>query len=221
MPEYPNAEPSREADRTPGVPTDTPWTEVTGKLIRAAKRGDFDAWGQLDERYRKTLTLLVRGRIPRDARTRFDTEDLLQSAFLSAYKELDSYEYRGEGSFLRWLTLILENRLRGRMREHHADKRDARRDQRLSQSLAPVEVPRTDSPSRLIGRAEHHARLLQAIAELSESEQRIIKLRYLDEQPLRSVARHMKIAETTARRQLQRALENLLRKLKEPEREDR
>ena len=189
--------------------------EPTQELIQAARKGDTQAWSCLDQRYRVALTLFMRGRIPGQARSRFDTDDLLQSAFLSAFRELDSYEYRGEGSFLAWLTRILESRLQNRMRRDTAQARDVMRNERYSTEHAMTAGgSAAPSPSEIFSRAEDQARLLQAVSELDEERREIITQHFFDKRPLAAIAREQGRDVKTVRKRLSEAITALLNELR-------
>ena len=48
----------------------------------------------------------VRRRLPASLRARADSEDILQTAMVSALARLSSLEYRGEKAFFSWLVLV-------------------------------------------------------------------------------------------------------------------
>lgn len=185
--------------------------EPTDELVKAAKRGDVEAWNRLDRRYRIALTLFTRGRIPAQARSRFDTEDVMQSALLSAYRELESYEYRGEGSFYSWLTRIIRNRLNSRMRDLKARKRDAGLEQRYTDSHALGDEP--ESPSELYSTAEEHARVIEAITKLKDEQREVLTRHVLEKRTLTQVAQELGLSPTTAKRRLVDAIEAIARQL--------
>ena len=187
--------------------------DPTRELVEAARRGDLDAWNQLDERFRATLSVLMRGRVPQSARRRFDTEDVLQSAFLRAYKELDSYEHRGEGSFVRWLTQILYNRLYSRLRDENARKRDQRREQRYTESHDPPEEFAVETPSEVFAEAEESARLALALGELPGDEREVITRHLFDRKSLNQIAEELDLTPAAVRRRLARGLRSIAFKL--------
>lgn len=188
-----------------------PIPEPTEALVRAAKEGDMEAWMKLDQRHRHVLAMFLRGRIPEGARRRFDTEDLLQSAFLSGFRELDSYEHRGPGSFKAWMTRILENRLKSQIRGQHAQKRDAR-DERYTDRM-PGAAARSDSPSELISSAERHARLVEAIADLPDELRDVVHMHNIDKKTLAQTAEELGISKSTVSRRAAQAIEEINRRL--------
>lgn len=191
-----------------------PLREPTQELIEAARAGEEEAWGKIDARYRPILALVMRGRVPAALRRRFDTQDVVQSALFTAFRELDSYEYQGKGSFQRWLVRILVNRLRQRNRHQLAAMRDAHREADLAdhQEGVPSEA---DSPPDLAARAERFATLLTALADLPEEERRIVTRHVLDDIPLAQVAREMNTSQSAMRRKIEKALRRMQRMVAE------
>lgn len=180
--------------------------DPTELLVRAAANGDLEAWAQLDARYRGVLALFLRRRIPPDARGRFDVDDLLQSAFLAAFRELGSYEYRGPGSFQAWMTSILRNRLHSKLRR----RGEPRSDQPIRSSAGSL-----PSPSEILSDAERKARLMEAVADLPEEQRQVLLLRHLDHLTIAQVAAELGIAESTVLRRLARAIEGMNRRLED------
>jgi RNA polymerase sigma-70 factor (ECF subfamily) len=215
-PEEPESERPRFGTGHPRVPAERPESqesEPTEELIRSAREGDYEAWTKLDHRFRAILTLFMRGKIPTPARRKFDTDDLLQSTFLSAFKELDSYENNGEGSFLAWLTRILQNRLSSRMRGITAQRRDARREQPYTDSQQSQKGrPVAESPSQVLASTESMAMLLQAIAGLPPTYRQVATMHVLDKKTFSQIAEELNVSLATVGRRMARAIVVLKRK---------
>jgi RNA polymerase sigma-70 factor, ECF subfamily len=73
-------------------------------LVRAARRGDLDAFGELVRRHEQPIFRLAL----RMLGTRTDAEDAAQDAFLQAWRALP--RFRGSSSFGTWLYRIATNR---------------------------------------------------------------------------------------------------------------
>lgn len=180
--------------------------EPTEALVRAAVDGDVDAWSRIDARYRGVLALFLRRRVPREARGRFDVDDLLQSAFLSAFRELDRYEYRGPGSFQSWITKILHNRLNSKLR---------RKAEPVSDEPVPSAGLSVPSPSEILSDAERKGRLLQAVADLPAEQRQVLLLRHVDRLTIGRIAARLEIGESAVLRRLARAVEGMNRRLED------
>lgn len=184
----------------------------TRELIQRVQAGERAAWDQLHERYRRTLLLLHRGKVPSKLRGRMDTEDLVSSTLVAVVREIQGFRDRGPGSFHAWVTRILENKLYGALRAQQADKRDARREEPYSESVGS---PPAGSPSQQVAHAEELARLLEHIADLPEPGRTLIERCRLDGVPLTRVAAELGMPETTARRLHDKCFRRLARRLEE------
>lgn len=79
-------------------------------LVRAAREGNVDAFGELVERYEQQVFRLVRHM----AENRQDAEDITQEAFIKAFCNIRSFE--GRAAFSTWLIRIAVNEALGRIR---------------------------------------------------------------------------------------------------------
>lgn len=141
-------------------------------LARRARAGDEEAFRALFERYRTRLAVLVRYRISPELRGRIGIDDVVQETFLAAWKDLPRFEYRGPGSFLRWLSGIAAHRILDLARE--AER--ARRDARLETGFDGHEPAGSQTPSRILDRQERVRALLRRMDALPEQYREVILL---------------------------------------------
>ena len=146
----------------------------TVTLLRAARNGDGEAWVGIYERYRGYLEYVVRMRLEGSPQRQFGTEDVLQDAFLNAWSRLESFEYRGEGSFLAWLTRIVLNLVSNRQRaprnaEHGLES--------VLLDHAALGADSAETPSKVLIQEEARERLRVAFALLPKRDQMIFGLR--------------------------------------------
>lgn len=189
--------------------------ENTVDLLRAARAGDQNAWERLDRRYRNILTLTMRGNIGGSDRARFDTEDLLQSAFLSAYRDLDTFEYRGKGSFLRWLTGVMYNRLKAKLRAERAQRRDVAREDPLGTVAEEALTASGPGPAALVAQAERAAHLVEALADLPDEERLAVQWVVIDGRTITYAADQLETSPSTIRRRVAAGVRTLERSLGE------
>lgn len=182
----------------------------TEELVSALKRKDERAWSQLGQNVRSILTLLMRKRVPTDARRRFDTDDLCQSVMFRAFRDIDAFEYRGEKSFRSWLVTIFVNRLRSRLRAQNAQRRELGREQELSPDLAGASPAARDDT---LEHAEQLADLVFALSKLPAELQRILALRVSDHMSSAETSLELGISERTVRRRFAAAVAELQRLL--------
>src|SRR6202044_3449876 len=103
-------------------------------LIRAAQRGDADAFEQLVRAYDQSVLRLAMNllRSPEDAR------DVYQEAFLRVYRNLDKFRF--DCSFQTWLYRIVTNLCLDQMR-----RRKVRREEPSALTTADGPLDRMDS----------------------------------------------------------------------------
>ena len=81
-------------------------------LVDRAHEGDADALNDLFARYHQTMVEVARRKLGPRLRLKEDPVDLAQTTFREATRDFGRYEYRGQGSLLRWLVQILQNKIR-------------------------------------------------------------------------------------------------------------
>ncbi len=80
---------------------------IPERLLEQARAGDESALGQLLELYRNYLRLMARSLICQPLRVRLDASDLVQEAFLKAYREFPGFLGSSEPELVAWLRQIL------------------------------------------------------------------------------------------------------------------
>jgi RNA polymerase sigma-70 factor (ECF subfamily) len=119
-----------------------------------------------------------------ELRTKLESMDLVQDAFISALRSLENFTYKNEGDFLRWVSKIAENRLRDNLDKLHADKRDIRQEIPLNDNRSttqdifvgisgPVD---TTTPSVIMSRREELNKLEKAMDKLKPEYREVITL---------------------------------------------
>jgi len=183
-------------------------------LVEAASRGDEEAWNALHRMYRPLLSVVLRDEFSKALRTRFDTDDVLQSSFLAAFRSLPSFQFRDEESFRHWLRMIVVHKLRDRLRQHMSKRRNRLRE---GVDVDPDQMPDNSSlgqsPSQLLSSAERHAQVLDAMSNLPEADQEILTLRTLQRLSWIQICELLEVSDSTARRRHREALERMARKL--------
>lgn len=158
--------------------------QKTQELVTLAKDGDRTALNQLYRAYSERVRWMVRLRMSKELRSKLESMDLVQDTLLHALSGLDNFTYKNEGDFVRWLSKIAENELRGSLKKLHADKRDIRREIRIgtygpavgSQSVripGPIEAT---TPSIIMSKKEDLNKLEEAIDQLKPEYREVIVL---------------------------------------------
>jgi RNA polymerase sigma-70 factor (ECF subfamily) len=182
-------------------------------LVERARKGDTEAFGALVTCYQRLLTGIAFGIMADPGRA----EDMVQEAFLAAWKSLP--KYRGEASFKNWLCRILVNK-----------SCSALRWQRLRQWLSldhscgtpwseilEDTAPDAD-PQRLGLREERSAAVRAAVAGLPLQQRTAVALRANGLDVL-EVARSMGVAEGTVKAHLHQARARLFSVMEDHETE--
>jgi RNA polymerase sigma-70 factor (ECF subfamily) len=123
-----------------------------------------------------------------ELRSKLESMDLVQDVLMCALRDLGDFTYRDEGDFLRWLSRIVENRLRDNVDKLHADKRDIRKEVRLDNkerttgggfvgTAGPIDVT---TPSVIMSRKEEMDKLEKAIDALKPEYREVIVLKRLE-----------------------------------------
>src|SRR6516164_4220777 len=121
------------------------------ELLRRAAAGDGTSWEALVDRSRPRLRRMVAFRLDHRLRGRVDPSDVLQDAYLEAWRELGAYLRRPEIPFFLWLRGIAGNKLRELHRHHLGTQmRDPRRELSIGVEAMP-ETTTTAMAAELLG----------------------------------------------------------------------
>lgn len=194
-------------------------TGDTARLVARAKGGDVDALNELFARYHSQMVEIARRRIGPKLRRKEDPDDLAQTTFREATRDFKNYEYRGEGSLVRWLVHILQNKIRDKAEFYSAGKRNTSLETALD---APADAGKSDaralepeatdlSVTRQVQRDERYDILRKALAELSPEYREAITLVFFQGLPLREAGQRMGGRSEDALRMLLRRAEAKLR----------
>jgi RNA polymerase sigma-70 factor (ECF subfamily) len=180
--------------------------DETHALIRRANAGDQTAADRLFARYAPALQRWTRGRLPRWARDIADTHDIVQDALLQTFRNLEGFDYRGEGALHAYLRQAVINRIREELR------RRGRRGGR--ESLDPTMEDEGPSPlETAIGR-ETLDRYEEALARLGSEDREAIIARVELGLSHREIAEALgKPSEDAARMAVARALVRLVKEM--------
>ena len=162
--------------------------QKTQHLVVLAKDGNKSALNQLYGIYAERVRWMVRFRMGKELRSKLESMDLVQDTLIHALNDLDDFTYKNEGDFVRWLSTIAENVLRGNLKKLHADKRDIRREapldgygpttgSRLVVNPGPIEAT---TPSMVMSKKEDLSKLEKAIDKLKPEYRKVIVLSKID-----------------------------------------
>lgn len=190
----------------------------TEGLVKRAQEGDAAALNDLFARYHGIMVDLAQRRLGARLRRKEEAVDLAQTTFREATRDFGRYEFRGEGSFLRWLMQILQNKIRDKAEYYSANKRDIGRESSTEDLLGkPGEAPRFDPAARdlsvtqTLAREEEFSILRTALEELSPDHRAAITLVFFQGLSLREAGERMGGRSEDAVRMLLRRAETRLR----------
>ena len=186
----------------------------TQRLVALAKDGDESALEQLCKVYGERVHRIMRLRMGKELRSKLESMDLVQDAFISALRGLEDFTYKNEGDFLRWVSKIAENRLRDNLDKLHADKRDIRKEIPLNNhrattqssfavSLGPVD---STTPSLIMSRREDLDKLEKAIDKLKPEYREVITLTKIEGLSHKEVGDRLEKSPDAVRMLLSRAM---------------
>jgi len=135
-------------------------------LLSLAKRGDTSAVNRLFYRFLPALRLWARGRLPRWARRRVDTEDLVQEAFVNVFRHLGRIEPRRRHALRAYLQESIRNRIRDEVRRAGQVE--------VSREATPDLHDLGSSPLDRAVASENSRRYREALARLDAGEQELI-----------------------------------------------
>jgi RNA polymerase sigma-70 factor (ECF subfamily) len=143
--------------------------------------------------------------------------DVVQDTLIHAFSGLDGFTYKNEGDFVRWLSKIAENELRGSLKKLHADKRDIRKEVRLDnyretaaggfgRKPGPIEAT---TPSVIMSRKEDLDKLEKAIDTLKTEYREVIILTKIDGLSYKEIAGRLGKSSEAVRKLVSRAMAEL------------
>lgn len=172
-------------------------------LAQRVAAGDHSAFELLMRRYNRPLYRTARSILKDDA----EAEDVLQDAYLLAYKGID--KYRGESSLATWLTRIVVNESIARSRKTSRRAEIIRLDGESDYSNHVAETTMSEStseqPERSAMRAETRRLLEKKIDALPDAFRTVFVLRALEEMTVEETAACLNIPEATVRTRFFRA----------------
>jgi RNA polymerase sigma-70 factor (ECF subfamily) len=189
------------------------------QLVRLARAGDQTALGRLLERYRNYLGMLARLQIGRHLQRKMDASDLVQEAFLAAYRDFGRFRGTTEGELTGWLRQILATNLANQVQRYCGARcRDVRLERNLaveldqsSRLLDRALVAPQSSPSQRAARREQAVSLADALEQLPAPYREVLVLRHLEERSFPEVARRMGRSLDSVKNLWARALAHLRR----------
>ena len=168
-------------------------------LVQLARKGDLGAFGVLTKRYQNKIYRLAR----RLTETDEDAEDVLQEAFVKAFRSLSGF--KGRSKFSTWLYRITVNLALMRLRRKKLDSVSLDEPVVTDHGVIQKEIEDTtlDPLSALIEK-ESQELLSKAIGDLSPGYRAVFVLRHVEGLSTEETARILKISVPAVKSRLHR-----------------
>jgi RNA polymerase sigma-70 factor (ECF subfamily) len=175
-------------------------------LVARVLDGDRSAFRYIMQRCNQRLFRVARAVIGDDS----EAEDVLQESYMRAYHKLDTF--RGEATLSTWLTTIVLNEARGRLRKRHTmvglEQVDAAPDD-THQIIRFPSAFGSEDPAAAAARAQIRHLLEHAIDELPPAFRVVYMLREVEECSVEETASQLGIKPETVKTRLHRARRQL------------
>lgn len=177
--------------------------EALRAALKSARSGDRTALDGVLESVQARLRAVATAKLSRLLRGRMRTSDLLQSTYLDVVRSIDRFRGDDEQTFVVWVTRIMENNIRDKVRFYDRAKR--------KQPGADVVEAEEDapapglSPSRRAIQVEDLLVVSHALNALSEDQRQVIELRMIEGLDYPEIARKLGRKEGAVRMLLSRA----------------
>jgi RNA polymerase sigma-70 factor, ECF subfamily len=181
--------------------------QIDAAAVSQVLAGDCEAFRVLVDRHARTLHRLAFRLTGNDD----DADDVVQEAFLRAYRQLDRFESRS--SFGTWLYRIAVNCCHDLLRERR--RRMERQESRPPAEIeVDVEFTATDpAADRLVFSAEVQQRISAALEMLTPHERTAFLLRHREELSIEEIGKVMGLKQSATKHSIFRAVQKLRRSL--------
>ena len=167
----------------------------TGSLVTRARSGDSEALAFLLDRYQSRVLRLVRRRIGPGVRRQVESGDVVQEVMAETIRSIQDFTPRDERSFFRWLSCVVENRIRNIARRGTRKPLELGRDNVIQNAESPTQGLSVDRNEE----AQYRENLIAlAMDQLNEDHQRILRLRNYAELSFGEIADQMERSEEAA-----------------------
>jgi RNA polymerase sigma-70 factor, ECF subfamily len=162
-------------------------------LLDAAISGDQSALEQLLWKNYEVLEQFVANRIPARARKHFGVEDILQTVFAEAFRDIRKFRSGTIAAFLAWLRTIADHRIIDALRKLerggiHQISAGAWCSDQSVRNVIEIISSEDDSPSEVAAGKEAIQAIRIAIAGLPEDQEDVLRRHFLENQSIEEVA---------------------------------
>ena len=183
------------------------------ELILAAREGCNEALGEISTRVRSYLLLVAHDHFQQGLRAKFGASDIVQMSLMEAYEGFDQFKGVSEHELRAWVKrIVINNLIDQSQRFTLTQSRDNNREVSLAACVTPTDGSQLTA-STLMRRQEDDLELKQAVAKLSNKQQRVVELKHRFGYSYAEIAEQLHSSEPAVRMLWSRAvcqLKNLL-----------
>ena len=172
------------------------------ELVRLAQAGDGEAFRAIMTRGNQRLFRVARGVVRDDG----EAEDVLQEAYARAFAAIGGF--RGEAGVMTWLTRIVLNEARGRLRRRRPMVELDQIEAAQMDGAQVIPFPNafgSASPEADAARAQIRGLIEQAVDDLPDAFRMVFILRDVEECSIEETATHLDLKPETVKTRLHRA----------------
>jgi RNA polymerase sigma factor (sigma-70 family) len=173
-------------------------------LLDQVREGSHEAARILEERYGAHILRIVRRKLQKSARTRFDSIDIVQNVWASVFtKPYNLPDVETPEDLATWLGTLASNKATDEGRQLQTQKRDISREIRIDEHAAiagPHPISRDPTPSAV---AVYHEQLERLVVKQPPKVRRIVELK-MQGLTYDEIAAALGLDERTARRVIKR-----------------
>lgn len=184
---------------------------TTQDLVLKAKDGDASAANELYARYWPRVVAIVRARLGRAIRLHIESQDIAQEAILRALQGLDQFEFRDDASFIRWLSTLVERRIRDEAEKWNTAKRHG--SEIPHESVEGRLRSERPTPSLQLVLDERWGQVEEALASLPPEDRELFIGRHLEGAAHTELAQRLHLSPDAVRMRLTRITRKILEHL--------
>jgi len=187
---------------------------VQQKLVEEIAKGNKESLAEFFQLRRFDLLAVILSKMGPGLRTKVEAEDIFQEVCTTALQSLDKVTISDAGPF-GWLCEIADRRIIDQQRKFAAGKRDVSKETGIHGKgdddigLVNLLVASITSPSRAFSRHQKEFKLIQAMKELSDTQQQVLDLRYSKGKSSKEIAVEIGKSDGATRVLITRSLQKL------------
>ncbi len=175
-------------------------------LTQAAQAGDEQAYRRLMDLHVDAIRACVLRRLPRKLRRKVSIADVIQETSWAGWRAIASFENRGDGAFLAWITKIAEHKIHDVMRHYGAQKRAVRQEVDADRRPATHDVAgHRASPSQQAIGVELADQIREGLKQLTPLQRLVLHMVRIEGASIEEIGRRMGKSKAAVQKTYERA----------------